>query len=116
MNTLHLNFNSNLNLNLNSLLVLLPFLPRHTQKPYAALLSFDCVGKKNWRFFNLAQTSKTAFGPWLNGGPVSSYATTTRRQALAISPPGPSHSLIAPLSLTSLTGMPVAQVNPIGSV
>ena len=116
MNTLHLNFNSNLNLNLNSLLVLLPFLPRHLVKRWGYSLSATSVGKKN-----RANTNKTflSFSVWALAEMVAQYLATQLPPggwSLAVSPPGPSHSLIASLSLTSLTGMPVAQVNPIGSV
>ena len=75
-------FNSNLYLNLNSVLVLLPFLPRHTQKPHCYLLSAVLLGKKNGCFSSLLQTSKVAetrLGLGFHGGPIPSYATTTWR-------------------------------------
>jgi len=75
-------FNLYLYLNLNSVLVLLPFLPRHTQGAHHNLLSATLLGKKNSIFLNSLQTSKGAvirLGLGLYGGLISSYTTTTRR-------------------------------------
>ena len=88
----YLCFNLNLNLNLNSVLVLLLILPRHPGKAHCYLLSALLLGKKNGRF---SKSCKSHSGLGLHGGPVSSYATTTRRLDLSVSPPGPSH--VAPI-------------------
>jgi len=88
-------FNLYLYLNLNSVLVLFPFLPRHTQNTHGCLLSATLLGKKNSTFSNSLQTSKDAvirLGLGIFGGLISSYATTTRKQAQAVSLPGPSHT------------------------
>lgn len=89
MSSLNLNLIFNLYLNLNSVLVLLLILPRHPGKAHCYLLSVVLLGKKNGFFSKLCVFQ---IGPWLNGGPVSSYATTTRRLDLSVSPPGPSHA------------------------
>jgi hypothetical protein len=91
--TVVLNLNLSLNLNLNSLLFLplLPVLPSHPCRHWCAWLSVVWVGKKIGCFFKIGRTARNAFGPWLNGGPVSTYATTTRGLDMSVSPPGPSH-------------------------
>lgn len=88
MSSLNSNFNLYLNLNLNSVLVLLLILPASSYTPYCYLLSAVLLGKKSGCFFKLA---KIVFGPWLIGGPESSYPTTTGGRLVRKSS-GPSHS------------------------
>jgi hypothetical protein len=82
MNTLNLNLNLNLNFNSLSLLPLLPVLPRHPCRHWCAWVSVVWIGKKIGCFFKIVRNAQNAFGPWLNGGPVSTYATTTSEAGL----------------------------------
>lgn len=84
MRSPNLNFNLYLYLNLNSVLVLLLILPRHPGKHCCYLLSAVLLGKKNGCFSN---SCFSQIGPWLNGGPISSYELPPEA-GLSVSPPG----------------------------